>query len=135
MMLDEDALIAAADLVGRSGAKGFEIGYLNDDVPIDEADWYCHAQYQGTRIIAEHHPGPVEAAEALARRILEGGKCTRCGGLISLSGKGAVFYPDAVMADGSRFTLQQAKASPQCRWSRQGRSWVAGCQAAAGRRS
>src|SRR5690348_5749143 len=125
--LDEDALIAAADLVGRSGAKGFQIGYLHEDVPAEQAGWYAYAQYQGARITTEEHRGPVEAAEALARRLLEGGKCTRCGGLIALSSKGAVFYPDAVMADGSRFTLKQAQASPQCRWSRQGRRWVPGC--------
>ncbi len=33
MNLDEDALIAATDLVGRTGAKEFQIGYLNDDPP------------------------------------------------------------------------------------------------------
>jgi len=42
--LDEDALIAAADLVGRTGATGFEIGYLHDDVPAEKAGWYAHAQ-------------------------------------------------------------------------------------------
>jgi len=121
---DEDSLVAAADLIGRSGATSFQIGYLDDEPP---HRWYAYAQYQGARISAEEHRGPVEAAEALARRLLEGGKCTNCGGLIALSSKGAVFYPNAVMADGSRFTLKQAQASPQCRWSRQGKRWFAGC--------
>ena len=49
MILDQNALDASIHLVGRTGATSFEIGYLNDGVP-------------------------VEAAEALARRLLDGAK-------------------------------------------------------------
>lgn len=115
--LDEDALFAAADLVGRTGAKSFEIGYLHDDVPAAEAGWYAHAQYKGARI-TEEGAGPVEAAEALARRLLAGGKCTRCGGLIALSGHGAFAYPSATLTDGTSWTAEDAKAAAQCRWTR-----------------
>ena len=125
MNLDEDALVAAADLVGRTGAKGFEIGYLHDDVPIEQAGWYAHAQYNGVRITEEDHVGPAEAAEALARRLLEGGKCTSCGGLVALSSRGAMFHPSAKLADGTRWDGLPAK---QCRWTRMGNHWVAGCQ-------
>jgi hypothetical protein len=125
-VLDEDALIAAADLVGRTGAQGFEIGFLHDDVPAAEAGWYCHAQYRGARVIAEG-AGPVEAAEALARRLLEGGRC-RCGRLVALSDDGAVAFGGR-MTDGSTWPLEQAAAAGQCRWSRYGRRWVSACGA------
>ena len=127
--LDEDALVAAADLVGRTGAKEFQIGYLHDDVPAPEAGWYAYAQYNGARI-TEEGAGPVDAAEALARRLLEGGKCTRCGGLIALSGHGAFAYSAPVMTDGSTWTAQEAAKAGQCRWTRMGRRWEASCQRA-----
>jgi len=123
---DEDALMAAVDLVGRTGATAFEIGYLNDDVPPEEAGWYAHAQYRGARITAESS-GPVEAAEALAMRLLAGGKCTNCSGLIALSPAGAVVYPSATLTDGTKWTAKQAKAARQCLWTRTGRTWQRGC--------
>lgn len=128
MNLDEDALMAAADLVGRTGAKEFQIGYLNDDPP---HQWYAHASYKGTRITEDDHKGPIEAAEALARRLLTGGKCTKCGGLIALSGDGAFAYTSATLTDGTKWTAKDAKAAKQCRWTRMGRRWEAGCQAKA----
>jgi hypothetical protein len=125
--LDDDALIACADLVGRAGATGFEIGYLHDDVPPEDAAWYAHAQLRGARITAEGHRGPVEAADALCRRILTGAKC-RCGKLVALSDSGAVIYPDQRMADGSSFTPEQAAKAGQCRWRRMGPRWQMGCE-------
>jgi hypothetical protein len=125
--LDEDAVVAAADLAGRAGATSFEIGYLHDGVPAEEAGWYAHAQYRGTRV-TEDGRGPVEAAEALARRLLTGAKC-KCGRLVALSGRGAVVHGGQRMADGSSFTPEQASAAGQCRWTRMGRRWEPGCDA------
>lgn len=51
--LDEDALAACAELVGRTGAKDFQIGYLHDNVPLRLAGWYAYAQYPGNRIGVE----------------------------------------------------------------------------------
>jgi hypothetical protein len=70
--MDEDALLAAVELVGRTGAKGFQIGFVHDDVPVAEAGWYAYAQYKGARVTAEDKAGPIEAAEALARQLLTG---------------------------------------------------------------
>lgn len=123
---DEDAIKACADLVGRTGATGFELGFLHDDVPIDQAGWYAHAQYEGARVTSSDHPGPVEAADALARRLLNGARC-RCGRLVALSDLGATAY-DAHMADGSFWTTQQAAAAGQCRWRRLGPRWARGCE-------
>jgi hypothetical protein len=126
--LDQDAVLAAANLADRAGARSFKIGYLHDDVPVDQADWYAEAQYKGVRIIAEHHPGPVEAAEALARRLLDGAKC-RCGRLVALSDDGAMGYRDAKLLDGTTWTPTQAAKAGQCRWTRLGKRWEPGCNA------
>jgi len=40
---DRDKVVACADLVGRSGARQFQIGYLNDEPP---HAWYAHAMSQ-----------------------------------------------------------------------------------------
>jgi hypothetical protein len=101
---DQDALTASLDLVRRTGARSIEIGYLRDDVPVEQAGWYAQCMYSGARLIADEHRGPVEAVEALARRVLDGALCRRCGEKIRLSndGKG-------------------------CRWRRRADKWEPGC--------
>ncbi|AQT78297.1 hypothetical protein B1R94_02180 [Mycolicibacterium litorale] len=103
--VDTDALDAGIELIGRAGAKAFEIGYVNENVPVEEAGWYAHAQWGGHRIMADNRAGPVEAVEALARKVLNGSLCTHCGKPISLSGN----------------------REGICRWTRRGDSWVRGC--------
>jgi hypothetical protein len=124
----EDAVVAGVDLVGRSGASDVEIGYLDDDVPSEQAHWYAQASYQGARIAAENLRGPVEAVEALARRILTGAKCAHCDGVVSLSDEGAVIFEDQPLVDGTRWTRESALAASQCRWVREGRRWKRGCE-------
>lgn len=100
---DQDALEAGLDLVRRSGASEVEFGYLHGgDVPAAEADWYAFAVYRGARITVEHHVGPIEAVEALARRLFTGATCRRCGEPI-------------VISDGAG-----------CRWVRNGKRWEPG---------
>jgi hypothetical protein len=122
--LDEDALFAAADLVGRTGGVEFEVGYLDEE---PGSPWYAHVKFRGGRVTAEG-AGPVEAAEALARRLLEGGRC-RCGKLVALSDDGAMIYAEQTMTDGSTWGPEQAVAAGQCRWTRMGRVWVSACSA------
>lgn len=123
-----EQLIAAVDLIGRTGATAFEFGYLHDDVPLEEAGWFAHARYKGARIMVEDHPGPGEAVEALARRVLTGAKC-RCGKLVALEGGTAVAYESTVMTDGSSWTLAEAAAAGECQWKRDGDRWVSACGA------
>jgi hypothetical protein len=110
--LDEDAVLACTDLARRSGGKEFEIGYLHDDPTGAQraTNWYAHVQYRGARLTGQG-PGPVEAADSLARRILAGGICIHCGAKISLSG------------------LHQPTA---CWWRRLGDRWQRGCAEDAG---
>ena len=104
--VNDDILFACVDLVGRCGAKGFQIGYLHDDVPVEEAGWYAFVQYQGARITVEDQRSPTGAALALAERLLRGAMC-RCRRRVTLS--------DDV--DG-------------CRWRLVGKRWEPGCDAA-----
>ena len=129
--LDEDLLVACADLVGRCGASNFEIGWLNDPgepaYTKHGAQWYAHAQLRGARITAEDHPGPTEACDALCVRLLTGAKC-KCGKLVALSSAGAIAYDDVTMADGTTWTRDEAKRVGQCRWVRDGKRWKRGCE-------
>lgn len=102
--MDQDAVVAAAELAGRCGARELEVGWLHDGVPAEEAGWYAHAQFRGARITEEGHRGPLEALEALARRLMAGATCRRCGQPVRLS-------------DGE----------PGCRWTRMGKRWEPGC--------
>lgn len=106
--MDDDAFNAAVELIGRTGANAFEIGFAREDVPVEQAGWYAQAQYRGARIIVEEHRTPVEAAEALARRLLTGGRCTHCRGTITLSDRAPT-------------------TGPACRWTRQAARWERGC--------
>lgn len=101
--MNEDAIVACAHLVGRAGASGFEIGYLHDDVPVEEAGWYAVAFYQGMRVTTDEHKSPTLAATALSERLLRGAAC-RCGKKVAMSDR----------AGG-------------CRWKLVGDRWVPGC--------
>lgn len=103
--LNTDAVIACADLSDRAGASSFEIGWVHDDVPMEEAGWYATAIYRGAKLIVDEHRSPTGAALALAERILAGGTC-RCGEPVTL-------------ADGQR----------GCRWRLMGQRWESGCDA------
>lgn len=130
-MIDQDAIIAGADLVGRSGARQFEIGYLYDETDPQYAkvgaQWYAHAQYRGARIVAENHPDPVAAVEALAQKLLTGAKCD-CGKLVALNDGWAFAYFNTPMRDGTTWTAEEALAVGQCRWRREGARWKRGCE-------
>lgn len=125
--LDGDAIKACADLVGRTGATDFEIGYLHDDVPVEKAGWYAHAQYRGTRLTVQDQAGPVQAADALCHRILTGGQCFHCKRLVALSDEGAVAF-ESRLVDGTPWSVKAAAKAGQCRWRRIGPRWVRGCE-------
>jgi hypothetical protein len=125
--MDEDALLAAVELVGRTGGKGFQIGFLHDDVPVAEAGWYAYIQYKGARITVEDKTGPVEAAEALARRLLTGDQCQHCFKLVALEDWGAMAVTETLM-NGTEWTHEQQAAAGLCQWRRTGRTWKRGCE-------
>jgi hypothetical protein len=122
-----DAVMACADLAGRTGAQSFECGYLNDDVPSEQAGWYASVMFKGARIIVEDKSSPAEACDALAVRILAGGQCQHCKGLVTLTDDGAFAYRSAVLTTGQRWDAEDAAQAPQCRWTQTGARWERGC--------
>lgn len=123
---DEDEMVAAVDLVGRSGATAFEVGYLHERR--EKPDWNASAQYRGARIFVEKKASPLEAVRELARTILTGAKCMGCGRLVALADHGAYAFKETTLADGSTWTWKQARKAGQCRWERVGRRWEMGCR-------
>jgi hypothetical protein len=122
-----DAVKACADLVGRTGAKEFECGYVHENVPVDQAGWYATAVYKGAKLTAEDKASPAEACDALAERLLTGGQCQHCKGLVSLADDGAFAYRKAVLATGERWDAADAAKAGLCRWTRTGGRWERGC--------
>jgi len=100
-----DAVVACADLVGRTGAMGFTLGHVHENVPIEKAGWYAEALYQGARLSTGEHRSPTAAAMDLAERLLRGSAC-KCGQRVTLS-------------DESR----------GCRWQLVGKRWQSECSA------
>lgn len=115
-LFDEDRLIAAVDAVGRAGAREFEVGYLDDDVPMHLARWWASATWNGTKVHVENHKGPDAAGDALARKLLNGGRCTHCDGTIRLD------------------TVTMRRGTRVCRWTRTGARWNRGCDVPEGER-
>lgn len=99
---DLPALQAVVYLGERSGARGFEIGFDDDQDPVT---WWASVTYRGAKLAVDSYPHPEAAADALALRILTGGQCTYCG------------RPIAVVEI----------ADDRCRWGRNGDRWVKGC--------
>lgn len=122
-----DVILACTDVVGRSGARNFEMGYLHDGVPTDQAGWWARAQYGGYRMTVEG-ASPADVAEKLCERVLRGAKCL-CGKLVALDPEAAFAYFDVTLRDGTRWTAAQAAEAGQCLWQRDGPKWVRGCEA------
>lgn len=127
---DRQRLHAGLDLIGRTGAADVVIGYLHDDVPPADADWYAHANYLGSRITHDHAASPVAAVEGLVSRLLDGGRCAHCGRLTTTNPFG-VPAGDRVLVDGTPWSgADQVRAGGTCLWAREGDTWTAQCQRA-----
>jgi len=121
-----ERLDAATELIARTGATNLQFGFLHDDVPVCDAEWYATASYQGTRIICENKRHPIEAIEGLATRLLTGAQCQKCKRLITLNPMGA-YAADSRLLDGTKWSAEEQIAAGLCLWVRVGRHWV-GCE-------
>lgn len=101
--LGDDVITACANLAERAGARNFEVGYVHEDVPVEEAGWYAHVTFVGARIIAENHTSPGNAALELAQKLLTNGLC-RCGQRVTLTD----------FAAGCRWRLVGPRWEPSC---------------------
>lgn len=113
----QPAVIAAADLVERSGGREFQIGYLYDegDPEFDERGpcWYASVTYRGARLFSEDHPMPAPACDHLAAQILDGGMCQFCQRRTVVSTTPTGQFVPARGGD--------------CIWRRDDDVWLAGC--------
>jgi hypothetical protein len=108
---ERNRLLAATDVLGRSGATGLEIGHLDNDVPSPLARWFATIQWQGVKVTAEDHASPLAAVEDLLTKVLVGGGCVKCRRLITLPDQPSAGFPEV------------------CTWARHGDMWVPGCVA------
>lgn len=104
----DDRAVAAIELIGRTGARDVEIGFLHDDVPSDQADWWASANYRGAKVHVEHKRSPGHALDSLLARLLDGATCRWCGRQVTNRKTG----------NGPRY----------CRYVLQGDRYVRGCQ-------
>lgn len=110
---EQERVLAATDALARSGARGLEIGHLEDGVPSPLARWYATARWKGAKVSAEEHANPLAAVEDLLAKVMMGGQCVACGKTIVMTGR-AHSFPDGAT----------------CVWDRLGDMWIPGCIAA-----
>jgi hypothetical protein len=90
LMLDQDFIVACTALVGRTGAKAFQLRYSDEEEP---TIWMCVAEYRRPGNPKSGNPqqrmektvfqvaagmSVREAAYALLERLIDGGQCTHC---------------------------------------------------------
>lgn len=68
---------AGVELLGRTGVRDVEIAY--DEEGPEGVLWWCGGNWNGHRVFSEHYPYPAHAVEALLTKVVNGGKCARCG--------------------------------------------------------
>lgn len=113
----KEPLLAAIELVERSGARDFEVGHLEEGAtPCALGRWWAKAQYHGQRLYADEHVSPAHAADALARQILEGGQCTLCGLTVATA--------QQLVEKAAEGLVPKTEC---CLWIRRGEHWIAGC--------
>jgi hypothetical protein len=124
---DKDALLAAADVVRRSGALSFKVGVCDTENEFGwKKGWWAAAFYSGARLIGvDGWPGPTQAAEALARRLIDGARC-KCGRVATLEGSSPLF-PKKRLTDEAIWSVEEQLKAGQCVWTRQGGDWRSGC--------
>lgn len=72
--VDDPRFVAAVDLVGRTGAKGFQMRWSDDEEP---TVWIAVADYgDGHEAAAALHPLP--AVLRLIEQLIDGGLCAHC---------------------------------------------------------
>jgi hypothetical protein len=73
--VDGDRMMAAVDLVKRTGADEFQIRFCEEEQPVI---WMAAARWKGTWQAAGAM-GPLGAVFALLDSVIDGGTCKHCG--------------------------------------------------------
>lgn len=72
-------VVAAVELLGRTGVSDVEFAYDNDDAYPEKVLWWAKGNWRGTRVYSAHFPYPAHALEDVLAKVVNGGKCGRCG--------------------------------------------------------
>jgi hypothetical protein len=72
---DDPRYVAAVDLIGRTGAKTFKIGYCDEEAP--PVIWYVCALY-GDHWEVTGGQGPLLALFRMLESLIDGGVCMHC---------------------------------------------------------
>jgi hypothetical protein len=83
---DKEKLLAAIDMIRRTGAQQVQVRYSDDEEPIV---WFVVAGYDFGIFEVDASANPVRAALRLCERLVDGSQCTHCG-------RPAGFEPDSI---------------------------------------
>jgi hypothetical protein len=84
-------VLAAVELLGHSGVGNVEFAYDENKHYPDKVLWWAKGNWGGTRMYSAHFPYPAHALEDLLARVLNGGRCRRCGRITAV---GVILYGD-----------------------------------------
>jgi hypothetical protein len=73
--VDDPRLPAAVELLGRTGAQGFQFRYCEEEEPVV---WMAMAEYPGAGWQVAAAMNPLVAIFRLCDQIIDGGRCTHC---------------------------------------------------------
>lgn len=128
---DNEVIAASVNLFTRCGAQEFDYGHMLENVPSEDADWYAYVGFRGSRITVEHQRGPVQALDALAARVLDGGMCTTCTRICTTRPDGVMVRDTVHVHTGAKVSQEEAAANVErngaCHWVRDGDHWYSGC--------
>lgn len=79
MTTDQDRVAAVAELVGRTGAKNFEVRFSPSEQPDGQLVWLCIAEYGDGRWDAGAGRSPGRAGKRLLEQLINAGQCQFCG--------------------------------------------------------
>lgn len=71
-------VLAAVELLGRSGVSDVEFAYDEEKAYPEGVLWWAKGNWNGTRVYSAHFPYPAQALEDVLSRVINGGMCARC---------------------------------------------------------
>jgi hypothetical protein len=71
-------VLAAVELLSRTGVKDVEFAYDEDEHYPEKVLWWAKGNWGWTRKYSAHFPYPAQALEDLLGQTLNGGMCARC---------------------------------------------------------
>lgn len=71
----DERIKAGVDLIGRTGAKQFQIRYSDDEKPVI---WFAVAIWEDSKYETAAGADPLQAVMRLCERLIDGGICTHC---------------------------------------------------------